>query len=183
MHVPLLVNDFLRRAAQLYPRKLAVVDGDRRFDYGEFQARANRLSNALLARGVGSGDRVCMLSPKSHYFLESYYGTSQIGAMLVPLNYRLVAADHEYIIRHAGVTRCSWTTSTLHVVDEIRAELPRSGAGSSRRPTGRARRRAGRAGMRSSATPPPRRHRRWSRTRTIWSRSTTPRARPRARRA
>ena len=84
MEVPLLVDDFLRRAAQLYSDKTAIVDGDLRLSYREFQERANRLSNALLELGIGPGDRVCMLSPNSHFFLESFYGTSQIGAVLVP---------------------------------------------------------------------------------------------------
>ena len=103
MEVPLLLNDFLRRAAKLYPNKIAVVDADKRYTYAEFQARSNQLGHALLELGIQKGDRVCILSPNSHYFLESYYGVTQIGAILVPLNYRLVAADHEYIIDHAGV--------------------------------------------------------------------------------
>ena len=123
MHVPLLVNDFLHRAAQLYPEKIAIVDGERRFTYRDFQARANQLSNALLGLGVSQGDRVCILSPNSHFFLESFYGTSQIGAVLVPLNYRLVAADHEYILNHAGVKAVLVDWEYTAVVDEIRDAL------------------------------------------------------------
>ncbi|HEX2484758.1 MAG TPA: AMP-binding protein, partial [Myxococcota bacterium] len=96
MEVPLLVDDFLRRAADLYPDKTAIVDGPLRLDYRAYRERVNQLSRALLSQGVRPGDRVCILSPNSHYFLESFYATSQIGAVLVPLNYRLVAADHEY---------------------------------------------------------------------------------------
>jgi fatty-acyl-CoA synthase len=103
MNVPLLLDDFIRRAAKLYGDKTAIVDGDLRFTYAQFRARANQLGHALLRLGVTKGDRVCILSPNSHFFLESYYGVTQIGAILVPLNYRLVAADHEYIINHAGV--------------------------------------------------------------------------------
>ena len=123
MEVPLLVNEFLRRAVRLYPDKLAVVDEDRRFTYREFQARANRLSNALLGLGVRRGERVCILSPNSHFFLESFYGTSQIGAILVPLNYRLAATDHEYILNHAGVTAVLVDYEYTGVVDEIRPRL------------------------------------------------------------
>ena len=125
MEVPLLVNEFLHRAARLYGEKLAVVDGDHRFTYAELQARANRLSNWLLSLGVGQGDRVCILSPNSHFFLESFYGTSQIGAILVPLNYRLAAADHQYIIDHAGVKAILVDGEYTGVVDEIRAALPK----------------------------------------------------------
>ena len=124
MEVPLLVNDFLRRAVQLYPNKTAIVDGSRRFSYSQFQERVHRLSNALLGLGVRPGDRVCILSPNSHYFLESFFGTSQIGAVLVPLNYRLVAADHAYILDHAGVRIVLADAEYTRVVDEIRDQLP-----------------------------------------------------------
>ena len=124
MEVPLLVDDFLRRPAQLYPDKIAIVDGDLRFTYREFQARVNQLSNALLELGIQQGDRVCMLSPNSHFFLESFYGTSQIGAVLVPLNYRLIAADHEYILNHSGVKAVLADYEYVPVLDEIRAGLP-----------------------------------------------------------
>jgi fatty-acyl-CoA synthase len=124
VEVPLLVDDFLRRSAELYPGKLAIVDADRRFTYREFAERANQLSHALLRLGIGKGDRVCILSPNSHFFLESFYGTSRIGAILVPLNYRLTAADHEYILNHAGVSAVLVDHEYVKVVDEIRARLP-----------------------------------------------------------
>ena len=123
MEVPLLTDDFLRRPVKLYPNKTAVVDGARRYTYAELQARVNRLSHALLGLGVQPDDRVCILSPNSHFFLESFYATSQIGAVLVPLNYRLVAADHEYILNHAGVTVVLVDYEYTGVVDDIRANL------------------------------------------------------------
>ena len=123
MEVPLLVDDFLRRSVQLYPTKTAVVDNDLRFTYAELQARVNRLSHALLALGVAPDDRVCILSPNSHFFLESFFATSQIGAVLVPLNYRLVAADHEYILNHAGVSVVLVDHEYTDVVDGIRDNL------------------------------------------------------------
>jgi fatty-acyl-CoA synthase len=123
MQVPLLVNDFLRRAAGLYPDKLAIVDGERRYSYAEFQRRVNQLSHALQALGIEQGDRVCILSPNSHFFLESFYATSQLGVILVPLNYRLVAADHEYILNHAGVRAVLVDWEYTDVVDSIRPSL------------------------------------------------------------
>ncbi len=123
MEVPLLINDFLRRAAKLYPTKTAIVDGELRITYREFQQRCNRLGHALIALGVGKGDRVCILSPNSHFFLEAYYGVTQIGAILVPLNYRLTAADHEYIINHAGVKTVLVDWEYTGIVDQIRPQL------------------------------------------------------------
>lgn len=67
MKVPLVINDFLRRAVSLYPGKVAIIDGDKWLIYEQlFQERANRLSRALLAAGVCKGDRVCILSPNAH---------------------------------------------------------------------------------------------------------------------
>jgi fatty-acyl-CoA synthase len=123
MEVPLLIDDFLQRSSMLYPEKTAVVDGDSRFSYRQLQARVNQMSNALLSLGVEQGDRVCILSPNSHFFLESFYATSQIGAILVPLNYRLIAADHEYIIDHAGVSVMLADYEQASLVDQFRAKL------------------------------------------------------------
>jgi fatty-acyl-CoA synthase len=124
VQVSLLVNDFLRRAATLYPEKIGVVDGAQRFTYAAFAARVHRLANALRGLGIARGDRVCILSPNSHYFLESFYGTSLIGAVLVPLNYRLLAAEHEYILNHAGVRALLVDPDYLEMIDAIRGRLP-----------------------------------------------------------
>ncbi len=124
MEVPLLVCDFLDRAVRLYPDKVAVVDGDLRITYRELNERVDRLSNALRDLGLEPGDRVCMLSPNSHFYLESFYATAQVGLILVPLNYRLVAADHRYILNHAGVSAVLVDWEYTDVVDQIRDELP-----------------------------------------------------------
>ncbi len=123
MRVPLLVTDFLRRAATAYPDKIGVVDRDRRFTYRELERRCHQLANALRGIGIGQGDRVCILSPNSHFFLESFFGTSAIGAILVPLNYRLAAAEHEYILNHAGVRCVLVDRDFTGIVDQIRPRL------------------------------------------------------------
>ena len=123
MHVPLLIDDFLRRATQVYPTKCAVVDGEVRLTYAELTLRVNRLSNALLGLGVERGDRVCILSPNSHFFLESFYAVSQIGAILVPLNYRLAGPEQQYILDHAGVTVMMVDQDYTAIVDAVRDGL------------------------------------------------------------
>jgi fatty-acyl-CoA synthase len=123
VEVPLLVDDFLRRAASVYADKVAVVDGDLRLSYRELKARVDQLSHALRDMDLEPGDRVCILSPNSHFFLESFYATAQTGIILVPLNYRLVAADHEYILNHAGVRAVLVDWEYTAVIDEIRPNL------------------------------------------------------------
>ena len=123
MEVPLLIDDFLRRAAKLYPDKTAIVDGPRRYSYRQFRERVNQAAQALLGLGVERGDRICILSPNSHFFLESYFAVPQIGAILVPLNFRLTPADHEYIINHAGVRVVIADHEYTQIVDQIRPSL------------------------------------------------------------
>jgi fatty-acyl-CoA synthase len=90
---PLSPLDFLARSAYAHRDAVAVVDGDRRFTYAEFNARVNRLASALLALGVGPGDRVAVLAPNGAMALEAHFGPMRIGAILVMLNTRLAAAE------------------------------------------------------------------------------------------
>jgi fatty-acyl-CoA synthase len=101
MFEPLLPMNFLHRAARLFPDKLAVVDGDRRYTYRTLAARVNRLSNALRQMGVSRGDKVAVLSPNSHRLLEAFFAVPQLGAILTPLNYRLSSHEFAYILDHS----------------------------------------------------------------------------------
>jgi fatty-acyl-CoA synthase len=94
--------EFARRARRLYADREAIVDGDLRLTYGQFFERCDRWSSALQALGVWHGDRVAYIAPNTHAHLEAYYAVPQIGAVLVPINYRLAADDFEYIINHCG---------------------------------------------------------------------------------
>ena len=123
MEVPLLVNDFLRRASKLYGPSEAVVDGDKRFTWSEFNARVNQQAHALLAAGIGKGDRVGIIAPNSHQFLETFYATAAIGAIIVPMNYRLIPADFEYMLEHSGSKVVLVDAEFTHMVDDIRANL------------------------------------------------------------
>ncbi|GEN34982.1 long-chain-fatty-acid--CoA ligase [Aneurinibacillus danicus] len=102
MYVPLLLQDFLKRAVYHYPQKTAVVDGERRFTYAEIGKRVNRLANAFQAYGIGKGDRIAVLSPNRLEMYEAFYAAFLLGAVIVPLNTRLVPADYEYIVNHSG---------------------------------------------------------------------------------
>ncbi|NHC42698.1 long-chain-fatty-acid--CoA ligase [Bacillus sp. MM2020_1] len=101
MFSPLTPLDWKRRAVKYYPNKIAVIDGDKEFTYREFGKRTDQLSAALLQAGIGQGDHVAVMLPNTHYMLECFYGICQLGAVMVPLNYRLSAGDLEYIIRHS----------------------------------------------------------------------------------
>ncbi|MHB8573962.1 MAG: long-chain-fatty-acid--CoA ligase [Dehalococcoidia bacterium] len=123
MEVPMLVSDFLHRAVELYGDLEGVVCGDERFSYAEFNARVNRLANALGALNIAKGDRVAILSPNCHRFLEAFYGVAAVGGVLVPLNYRLLPSDFTYIANHAGASVFLVDDELVSTVDEIRPRL------------------------------------------------------------
>src|SRR5947199_10493105 len=84
--------DFLRRAAYVYPEKIAVVDGDRRYSYREFAERSWRLANALISAGMAKGERVATLLVNSAPMLEAHFGVPAAGGILVAINHRLASA-------------------------------------------------------------------------------------------
>ncbi|MBM7691685.1 fatty-acyl-CoA synthase [Peribacillus deserti] len=110
MFSPLTPLDWKRRAVKYYPQKVAVIDGEKEFSYKEFGDRTDQLSAALHHAGIQKGDHVSVMLPNTHYMLECFYGICQLGAVMVPLNYRLSAGDLEYIIKHSD--------SKMLIVDE-----------------------------------------------------------------
>src|SRR5215471_7244547 len=114
----------MRRARRLYPDRVAVVDEDLRLTYSEFGRRCDRWSAALQQLGVRQGDRVAYIAPNTHAQLESFYAVPQIGAVLVPINYRLIADDFSYIIKHSGAKVVCVHSDYLEVVEHLRPELP-----------------------------------------------------------
>ena len=73
---------------------------------------------------MGPGDRVAYIAANTHAMLESFYAVPQLGAVLVPINYRLTAADFNYIVNHSGARVLCVQSEYLDAVDGIRAELP-----------------------------------------------------------
>src|SRR3954454_22380262 len=124
METPLTPLEFVRRARVLYPNREAVVDGDLRLTYAQFFERCDRWSSALQTLGVEQGDRVAYIAPNTHSHLESFYAVPQIGAVVVPINFRLTAADFAYIIGHSGGTVVCAHSEYLEMVDAIRDQIP-----------------------------------------------------------
>ena len=124
METPLTPLEFARRARRLFGAREAVVDGDLRFTYEQFFDRCDRWSAVLQRLGVTPGDRVAYIAPNIHAQLESFYAVPQIGAVLVPINYRLAADDFAYIIAHCGAKVVCVAAECLAAVDGLRAQLP-----------------------------------------------------------
>jgi fatty-acyl-CoA synthase len=98
------VGDLLHRTAQRYPGKLAVVAGDLRVTYGEFDAAVNRTAHALADRGLGKGDRLALLSHNCWQYAVLAFATAKLGVVLVPVNFMLGPEEIAYILRHSGAS-------------------------------------------------------------------------------
>jgi fatty-acyl-CoA synthase len=123
METPLTPLDFARRARKLYGAREAIVDSDLRLTYSQFFDRCDRWSSTLQKLGVGKGDRVAYIAPNTHAQLESFYAVPQIGAVLVPVNYRLTPDDFVYLINHSGARLVCAHSDYLAAVDSIRSQL------------------------------------------------------------
>ena len=102
METPLSPIEFARRTRSLHGDREAVIDGSLRFTYTEFFDRCDRWSSVLQGLGIAPGDRVACIVPNTHAGLEAFYAIPQLGAVIVPLNYRLLPADWVYMINHSG---------------------------------------------------------------------------------
>ena len=99
-YTPLSPLSYLRKAAEVHPRRLAVVHGDVRRDWGEVHARCRRLASALHARGIGRGDTVAAMLPNVPAMVELHFGPAMIGAVLNALNTRLDAETLAFMLEH-----------------------------------------------------------------------------------
>jgi len=123
METALSPLEFARRARRLYPDRDAVVDGEQRWTYAEFFDRCDRWSAALQSMGIRQGDRVACIAPNTHAHLEAYYAVPQIGAVLVPINYRLTPDDFVYLINHSGARIVCAHSDYLEGLDGVRSRL------------------------------------------------------------
>ena len=124
MEVPLTPLEFARRTRALYADREAVVDGYLRLTYRQFFERCDCWSSALQSMGIEKGDRVAYIAPNTHSHLEAYYAVPQVGAVLVPINYRLIADDFAYLINHSGARIVCAHPDYIDAVDGIRPRIP-----------------------------------------------------------
>jgi fatty-acyl-CoA synthase len=98
------VGDLLHRTARRTPDKLAVVSGDLRATYAEFDTAVNRAAHALAARGLTKGDRLALLSHNCWQYAVLVYATARLGVVLVPVNFMLTGPEVGYILEHSGAS-------------------------------------------------------------------------------
>jgi fatty-acyl-CoA synthase len=123
METPLSPLEFARRTRRLHGAREAVVDGPLRLTYEQFFDRCDRWSAAAQGLGVRQGDRVATIAPNTHAQLESFYAIPQLGAVLVPMNYRLTPDDFVYMVNHSGTTVLCAHGDYLAAIDGVRDQM------------------------------------------------------------
>ncbi len=98
---PMTPLQFLRRAADVFPDRVAVIHGKLRYTWRDHDRRCRMLASALRRSGIGKGDVVAILSPNTPPMLEAHFGVPMAGAVLNTLNTRLDAAAIAFILEHS----------------------------------------------------------------------------------
>jgi acyl-CoA synthetase (AMP-forming)/AMP-acid ligase II len=117
------IGDLLTRSAHCYPDRLGIAYGARKETYAQFNARANRVANALSHLGLGLGDNVALLMNNCPEMLESMFACFKAGFGAVPINFRLHPSEYAYIIDHshakAVILTSEFNADVLNVRDRI----------------------------------------------------------------
>ena len=118
------LGDMLRRRARTNPKADALVDlaSGVRCTYPELNARSNAVAHGLARLGVGPGGRVALLCLNGVEFVETYYAVAKMGAVVVPLNWRLTAPELTFILKDCGAKVLIFGSAFAEVSEAIKAD-------------------------------------------------------------
>ena len=119
----MILTESLQKAVKFFPAKSAIVCGNQRWTYREFYERINRVAHALRGWGVGKTDKVAILHANCHCFLEAYYAIAQIGAVSVPINYRLSPREIAFILQDSESKILIVDPGFQKLIDPVRNEI------------------------------------------------------------
>ncbi len=120
----LLLGELIARNARKLPDKEAVIFGETRLTWGEFNARINRLAHALQDMGIGKGDKVALLMFNCNQCLECYFAIGKLGAVAVPINFRLHPDEITFIANNAEAVALVVGEQLVETVRGIRKDAP-----------------------------------------------------------
>ena len=119
----LLFTDLIRINAGLFGAKAAVVCDDQRLSWSDFHRRTNQVANALLARGLARGDKVCLVMNSSVAMFELLWGVIKAGGVVVPLNVMMAGDALGLTVNDCDARLLFADPSTFADVDAVRAVL------------------------------------------------------------
>lgn len=121
--MPSRIGDALRWYAKHKPQQTAIVEGDHATSYAVLWSRACRLVDGLKQIGVKPNDRIAVLMQNSAAYIELYQAAAMLGVAVVPLNFRFVASEIEYVVNHSGASALIYDEALASLVGEVRSRL------------------------------------------------------------
>jgi fatty-acyl-CoA synthase len=122
-HVPLSPLSFIARSAAVFPDRLAVVHGQRRYSWTETYRRSRQLASALRQRGIGKNDTVAIMATNTPEAFEAHFGVPMAGAVVNALNIRLDPAMIAFILRHGEAKLLITDREFASVIEKALAEM------------------------------------------------------------
>jgi acyl-CoA synthetase (AMP-forming)/AMP-acid ligase II len=122
--MPGTIPAVVRENAQRLPDSAATIDGAQTATWRELDIASNRVANGLLELGIGSGSRVAVVGKNSGRWFEVLFGATKVGAVLVPVNWRLAAPEIQYLLKDSESTVVFVDPEFMDTIDSIRGELP-----------------------------------------------------------
>src|SRR5262245_3484994 len=123
MRPVLNLGEIVAAHARLLPDKIGTRDSRRALTFREWNARACKLANALLARGLKKGDSVALLAYNRVEWMEMYIGLAKAGLVAVPINFRLVTPEIHYIVEHSAAKAIIVQDDLAPQVEPLRGTL------------------------------------------------------------
>jgi fatty-acyl-CoA synthase len=117
-------NDLFLRSLYRYPEKKALINGNYKYSYSGLNHESNKLANAFLNLGIKKGDKVALLAKDCKEFVFMYLALSKIGAVMVPLNYRCVAKELEYMLNDCKASVLVFEAEYGQEVVKMKDQLP-----------------------------------------------------------
>ncbi len=116
--------DILQKASECSPENEAVVCGKNRYDYKQLKERVDKLASALLSLGIQKNDKIAIIHRNCHRYLETYFAAAKIGAVLVPINYRLSGEDFVFILNDSQAKWLIAQPDLVSCLKDKKHELP-----------------------------------------------------------
>jgi len=120
------IANLLTKAARTFPDRAAIIYGARQITYARFEARVNRLANALLRLGVKQGDNIALLQYNNPEMLISVFACFKAGCGAVPINFRLHPNEYAFIIDHSEARAVIMSPEFNRPVFEIRQRISKA---------------------------------------------------------
>jgi long-chain acyl-CoA synthetase len=117
------IGHYLALNTRRHPDKPALIFEDRTYTYAEFNSKVNRMAHGLMDLGIKKGEKVALMLTNTDFFPISYYALAKIGAVIVPMNFRLVAGEVNYILEQSESVAVITDEAFDNLIEEAKSEV------------------------------------------------------------